>query len=764
LLKRIENIQGIGLLHAANGKPHACSKATLVYADNGRGKSTLATVFRSVSTGDSSLITDRKTIDGTLPPKVVLQFENGHKVNFSGNTWSEQRPEVLVFDSDFIERNVYSGSSVSTGHRKNLLEFALGEPAVTARAAVDNTTAEARAAADAVQSLRAQLSGHHTGTPLVQFEKLPKIPDVDQQIEALQRRIVAAQNVATIVAKAVPKVIAEPSFDVTGLFAGLRTSLEDVHADAENIVKQHVHKLGGKTVESWLSQGRQLSNSDNCPYCDQNTSNNNLVRAYQSYFNAAYSALKSRIAALHNTVVAGTTDSIIDMFTQSVTAAKAEAAAWTEQVQTQPIEFDDTTARAALTELQGLVLELVCRKQVAPAESLAAVPEQERVTALWQTVVGSMQAANSTIQLAAAAITAYKSQLAGDSVQHLQQREQLLQASKRRHDAIVADLFGKLDVAVTDSTKAENAKKVERDNLDALMTKTLQRYEKNINALLKKFGVSFSIKGMGANFRGRAPRSEYGLLLRGKYVALEGGSPSFATTLSEGDKRTLAFAFFIASTLADTKLATRTVVVDDPMCSLDLNRKHHTKAVLRNLYAEAEQLIVFAHDPYFIRDLRDTFRKDNQAAAIALFQLTLAADEYTDFAPLDVDRECESVYFQHHRVLNDFLTGTTMDLRTVAKAIRPMLEGYLHRRFPRLIPAGLLFGQMVVLIRDSVATSPLVYAQNLVTELNEINEYARQFHHDTNPGAADTIGVVASELKVYVERSLHLVHSGAPLI
>ena len=114
MLERISEIQGIGLLHDANAKSHTCRKATLIYGDNGRGKSTLATVLRSLSTGDGSLITHRKTLDGKFPPKVTLQFANGHKVTFASGAWSEQRPEVVVFDADFIERNVHSGGEVNT--------------------------------------------------------------------------------------------------------------------------------------------------------------------------------------------------------------------------------------------------------------------------------------------------------------------------------------------------------------------------------------------------------------------------------------------------------------------------------------------------------------------------------------------------------------------------------------------------------------------------------------------------------------------------
>ena len=88
-----------------------------------------------------------------------------------------------------------------------------------------------------------------------------------------------------------------------------------------------------------------------------------------------------------------------------------------------------------------------------------------------------------------------------------------------------------------------------------------------------------------------------------------------------------------------------------------------------------------------------------------------------------------------------------------------MLEGYLHRRFPGLVPKELLFGQVVILIRDALSPNPLCHANGLVGELNEINAYAGQFHHDTNP-SADTVVVTASELKTFVNRAVSLVHKG----
>jgi wobble nucleotide-excising tRNase len=762
MLERISEIQGIGLLHDANAKPHTCRKATLIYGDNGRGKSTLATVLRSLSTGDASLLSHRKTLDGKLPSKVTLQFANGHQVTFANGAWSEQRPEVLVFDADFIERNVHSGGAVNTNHRKNLLEFALGEPAVAARAAADKATADAKKASEDVQSLSSQLAGYHSGMALVQFEKLAAVPDADTQLAALQAQINAAGNLNAISAKAVPSIVVEPTFDLGPVFSVLRTSLKDVHADAEKVVKGHLGKLGNNAAEGWISQGLQFGDGKSCPYCDQEIEGNDLIKAYQTHFNAAYGELKTKVTALNGTVSVATSETRVSAIVQSVATAAARASAWAEHVPTESFAFDPEPAEKALKELGEFLSELVRQKQGSPADAVGSPEDLAKAEQLWIAVLTPLKAVNAAITTAGNLISDYKGKLATANTATLQQQVLQLQSAKRRHQQVVVDLITSLGTARTAANTAEAVKKTERENLDTLMKATLSKYEKSINTLLRNFGASFSIEGMGANFRGGAARSEYGLLLRGKTVALEGGPPSFATALSEGDKRTLAFAFFVASTLADAKLSTRTIVVDDPMCSLDANRKQHTKAVLKRLHAGAAQLVVLAHDPYFLRDLRDAFLKADATAPISLFQLVLAANDYTSFGPLDIDKECESAYFQHHRVLNEFCDGVPGDSRAVAKAVRPMLEGYLHRRFPGLVPKSLLFGQVVIQIRDAEAPSPLVHAQNLVAELNEINDYAGQFHHETNAGA-DTVVVVAPELKTYVTRALHVVHRGEAL-
>jgi wobble nucleotide-excising tRNase len=130
---------------------------------------------------------------------------------------------------------------------------------------------------------------------------------------------------------------------------------------------------------------------------------------------------------------------------------------------------------------------------------------------------------------------------------------------------------------------------------------------------------------------------------------------------------------------------------------------------------------------------------------------------------LKIDRECESAYYQHYRLLTEFVDGSAdnVDLRSVAKAIRPMLEGYLHRRFPCRIKRSWMFGTILSEVGKAQSYDPLKYIEPLVKELNDINGFAGKFHHDTN-AAADTITVIDSELKIFAERALKVVHKGMP--
>lgn len=761
MLGRISKIQGIGLLHNANGSRHGFKKGTLIYAENGRGKSTLAGILRSVSTNDPGIVNTRSTVDSSADPEVELQFGSGHKVRLESGAWSEKRSEILVFDAEFIERNVHSGGSVNTNHRKNLLEFALGEGAVDAQVNLDEAKNKAKDATDEIRNVERELSGHHTGISLSQFQRISPVENPEATVAALRKRLDAANSVAAIKRRPVPSTVTLPSLNLDALFQILGTALQDIHEDAERIVREHVKHIANSNAEHWISQGQQLEKDENCPYCGQSLDGVELIKAYRTFFNKAYDDLKSKTAMLEEGINRRTSDNVIEAFTAAVTTAKAQAVSWDEQIPNhgQEIQLDSDKALDLISNLRHLLLGLANDKVLKPTESAGTEAQKDEATRLWGELQNLMEQCNKQISNAGKAIDSYKQKLDAENIDKLKQEILTTQIAAKRRNPDIVKLFEDLDSAKKKSSAAEKRKRTEKAKLDKVMQDTLSKYERSINQLLTRFGASFSIHEMGTNHRGGGPRTEYGLLLRGRPITVDGSSPSFATALSEGDRRTLAFAFFVASVLADQNLSQKIVVIDDPMCSLDLNRKQQTRRVLQEIHKQSEQLVVLAHDLYFLRDFRDDLIKQD-VSSVTVLQLTYAVDGYTDFAGIDLDRECASRYYRDHQLLSEFANGQVVsDKREVAKAIRPMLEGYLHRRFPGLLPKGVMFGAVVTLIQDAALDSPLGYAQSIVPELNNINSYAGLFHHNTNPDT-DSVEVVHGELLTYVQRALDLVYRG----
>ena len=61
------------------------------------------------------------------------------------------------------------------------------------------------------------------------------------------------------------------------------------------------------------------------------------------------------------------------------------------------------------------------------------------------------------------------------------------------------------------------------------------------------------------------------------------GLPHFKNTLSDSEKRTLAFAFFLSQLKNDINLEKKIIILDDPFSSFDENRKEKTIQLFRDI-------------------------------------------------------------------------------------------------------------------------------------------------------------------------------------
>ncbi len=130
MLERVQLLRNVGQFdNVATGANLPFSKLTTIYAENGRGKTTLAAIFRSLANGDTQLVSERQRLGSANLPHVIVGI-NGTTAIFTNGAWNRQVPEIVVFDDQFVADNVYSGLAVGSGHRERLHELIIGAQGV----------------------------------------------------------------------------------------------------------------------------------------------------------------------------------------------------------------------------------------------------------------------------------------------------------------------------------------------------------------------------------------------------------------------------------------------------------------------------------------------------------------------------------------------------------------------------------------------------------------------------------------------------------
>src|SRR5262249_12310985 len=108
-IKKIVKLKNIGRFAnlAAKGDVQF-KRLTVIYGPNGYGKTTLAGVLRSLATGDPAYVTERATLAADSGPHAEILLDAG-RATFSNGAWSATAGELEIYDSTFVNDNVYTG-------------------------------------------------------------------------------------------------------------------------------------------------------------------------------------------------------------------------------------------------------------------------------------------------------------------------------------------------------------------------------------------------------------------------------------------------------------------------------------------------------------------------------------------------------------------------------------------------------------------------------------------------------------------------------
>lgn len=581
MLNRLQLFRNVGQFDSvATGATIALQRLVLAYAENGRGKTTLAAIFRSLATGDPLPITERRRLAAPNPPHVIIECTGGPPpAMFQDGAWNRTVPDIVIFDDTFVDQNVCSGLVVESEHRQRLHELILGVQGVTLNIQLQQFVARIeehnRALRERADAIPANVRG---GLTVDQFCALAPRGNIDEAIRETERALAAANEQGSIRETAEFQAFALPPIDVAALRELLARDLPGLDRAAAERVQAHIATLG-EEGEAWIASGVeripggvQQPRGKPCPFCAQDLRGSALIAHYRAYFGEAYDGLKREITAAIGEFDAQHGGDALATFERALRILSERRQFWSRFANVPELQLDTTAVARVWAEARSHVVTALQQKANAPLErqdftggAIAALNEYERMRAEVAGISGGFQTANQAVRLA-------KERAAAGNAAALQGDLARLRAVRARHTPEIAPLCDEYLAEKARKTATEQQRDAARAALDQYRDRIFPAYQTAINEYLRRFNAGFRLDRVTSqNIRG-GTACTYNVLINNQPVPVSGaaaapGQPSFRTTLSAGDRNTLALAFFFASLDQDANLANKIVVIDDPISS-----------------------------------------------------------------------------------------------------------------------------------------------------------------------------------------------------
>ena len=755
MLERFDKVAKLGLFDDYNHTADCeFGQVTLIYGENGVGKSTLAAVLDSLRERNATELVRRRSLPGDKAPTIAVRL-NGQDYYFNGHDWNSQPPHdtLDVFYPGFITRNVHAWTGIAPDHKRNLCELVLGRKAVENVNKLAKADHEGRNALTEINSIERQLSLLvKQPDTLKTFLDLPIDPQVDEKILQVRGELKDAQSKDAILAKTVPKEVDLPGIDHSSISQILEQSLEEVKVDIAARVKVHIRDYLDSEGETWLAYGaKHLGEDGKCPFCEQNTDNSQLVAAIRSYFNTSYSRFTQSLAQAIQKLYEVIGTEVFTKIQASINHQVATAMQWSDVRPIDQSMIGDklSEAEAAWKNGASKLGALIATKKENPLEKIEGSTADEAIRE-YESALVFLSDLNSILTDSANKAEEQKSNLTKTKTVDIQERLIRLENQKRRYERDVQDLIEKRTALIEMRQKIDEEKTSLKKEIEENASRVIGKYQEGINHYLEHFGCDIRIDAVQPRFPGGRASVQYKLKVHGYEIelGLSDSSPCFETVLSDGDKNMLALSFFFARLKDYASLTGRTIILDDPVNSLGSSRRSLVKGVMCDLYTRGAQVVVLTHDERLAAML--WYDKALRNPVPLQVQRTRSGSSLKQW---DIESAMQTEYVENYLTLVDYLENGG-DHRKAAACIRP----YVEQRLRYLVPGPPLhsrdsLGVMIGRIRESPPGSRLANFKNVLPHLEAINVAALPSHHASDD-APSMQPLSPDEVRIFAQKAL----------
>jgi wobble nucleotide-excising tRNase len=767
MIKKLIKIKGVGKFE--NYLPKAVTKFSgifnnivLIYGINGSGKSTFAAIVRSLK-GDNSIVSKRKTFKSTGNPEVEILVDGISKpFAYENNTWSDFYPNIEIFDSQFINENVYTGFSVESDQKRKLFDIILGQPGIILKQRIEKIKSDIKDEQTKLQQISASII-KHVGYAIdsASFNSQVEIPEIAKRIEEKESEIKTCQSFEEIKNSNTLKLIdfAKLDFDFEKIKKVLEKTVNSISEEYLQKVEEHKdHFPIDNQTEQWIKLGYDNINENSCPFCERKfDASIDIVKAYSQYFNEEYLQLQNDSKELNDLFVDFNLPLIINEIELTISTNTVLVDFWKQHTK---IDYYDEVIlqnKKELIDSFSGIQKIIQNKVDSPLK----IQETKQLIDFQQNLedeISRFKECNKIIIKYIDKINELK-KTPTKSIPTLQDELKSLMLNQSRVSEAGKDLAKKYSDIITKIDSLNYDKDAKQEELRKYTIATLKSYRSIINDLLKKFATYMEIKEIKSVYVGasKVPSVEYRLSVSGNNVQLndDGINPCFKYVLSDGDKSALALSFFLATLIVGKDdLPNKIILFDDPVASFDSSRQFETIKALHWIGSNAKQLMVLTHNLHFAGEFYYQYQNRSTIQPLQFFQ----ANNQTYFEDFLIEVETLPDILKDLDTIQNYLIKGAKDESEkikIKRCLRPVLEGYFKMKFFGLLQENDWLGGFIKKVRESKQGDKLFRLQTSLEKIESVNDWTKESHH----GSISQTTIDNGELRTHTEMVLDLIEN-----
>lgn len=604
-MKKIEAIQyikNVGKFSDSQTSGCQFNDNTIIYGRNTLGKSTITSIFRSLQTGNKRLVEGRKTFGSTNNPAIQIRFSDGitrEILDFESNKWSDGKNEILIFDTQFISDNVFQGEKITFENQKSLNQIIIGDKGIKLNTEIQKLQNELNELTENKRKLTSDFnkllpSSDFGNISIEKFCALPEMTDLDDALKAKKDELERGKNKETILKSlnftlSQFSILTEINYDQI-----LNKVIEFNPSEIESHI--HMHWKNPNSSKDFLKQGLELTkdNKDSCVFCGQTLGEEeiNLLSIYEQFFKGEYQDLQSKVSDVKRIMESINLEAIFTKLKLEIEKFSLEADLDFKLIESLIIIygqlFDEVNAK--LNNIYYSSKTLFNKNFVEPLSKIA--------NEIWRIIEKYFPK-----DVEEKSLTTIFSEI-----------KELELNKKRLHETFVT-VCTEFSFITEDFNKKREIREAKRKELDEYSLEIFGKHKSSINVYLRRMGANFVVDDLQPikKLKGTDERLFSIKFYQNHTVSLDSEVeeiPNFKNSLSESDKRVLAFAFFLSLLSHDNDLDKKILVFDDPFSSFDEERKRDTIQLLADIkYVDDSsvkvplQKIILTHEKTFYREI-----------------------------------------------------------------------------------------------------------------------------------------------------------------